>query len=176
MSPRVPGSHNDYKSPEKARVDRVRGTKSVFESAIWIAINNEQQRVGRGREPTATLLHVETRSLMRGGGTQRVGRYRGCLNVWHTGNISLGFMNELLMATAAAFLLHPESFLWTSPFTQMAPTPPGQSFILAWLITNFRECLEFLLCSRADIREPDCSFWDQARWFILLIMDERVSI
>ena len=122
-------SHNDYKSPEKASVDRVRGTKSVFESAIWIAINNEQQRVGRGREPTATLLHVETRSLMRGGGTQRVGRYRGCLNVWHTGNISLGFMNELLMAMAAAFLLHPESFLWTSP---RWPRPLLAS-LLSWL-------------------------------------------
>ena len=64
MSPQVPGPHNDYKSPEKASGDRVRGTKSVFESAIWIAINNEQ-RVGRGRAPTVTLLHLETRSPAR---------------------------------------------------------------------------------------------------------------
>ena len=63
---------------------------------------------------------------------------------------------------------------WILPlnFTQMAPTP-GKPFILTWLITNFRECLEFLLCSRADIKgpDPDCSFWDQGDSFSSLWMN-----
>ena len=172
MSPQVPGSHNDYKSPEKASVDRVRGTKSVFESAIWIAINNEQ-RVGRGREPTATLLHVETRSQRRRDTTSgSLSRMFECLT--HGEYFSSRIYEWVVNGHGCC--IPPSSWILPLNFTQMAPNPPGQSFILAWLITNFRECLEFLLCSRADIREPDCSFWDQARWFILLIMDERVSI
>ena len=61
---------------------------------------------------------------------------------------------------------------WILPlnFTQMAPTP-GKPFILTWLITNFRECSEFLLCSQADIKEPDCSFWDQGDSFSSLWMN-----
>ena len=68
------------------------------------------QRVGRGRAPAATLLHAETRSPVITEERRRVGEYRGCLNVRHE-NISVGFMNELLMTAAGAFLLHPESFL-----------------------------------------------------------------
>lgn len=173
MSPRVPGSHNDYKSPEKARVDRVRGTKSVFESAIWIAINNEQEWAGAG--PWLRHCYMwrpgHQWSLMRGGGGHWTHWACGCLSRMFECLTREYFCRIYEWAVNDRGCCIPSSS-WILPlnFTQMAPTP-GKPFILTWLITNFRECSEFLLCSRADIKEPDCSFWDQGDSFSSLWMN-----
>ena len=166
MSPRVPGSHNDYKSPEKARVDRVRGTKSVFESAIWIAINNEPAS-GQGPSPGCDTVTCRDQVTSDHWGEEESGRISGmfeCSTRAYFCRIYEWAVND------RGWCIPPSSWILPLNFTQMAPTP-GQPFILTWLITNFRECLEFLLCSRADIKEPDCSFWDQGDSFSSLWMN-----
>ncbi len=121
--------------------------------------------MGRGRALPATLLHLETRSP--------VITYQTHWTHWACGCLSRMFecltreyfcrIYEWAVNDCGCCIL---SSSWILPlnFTQMAPTP-GQPFILTWLITNFRECSEFLPCSRADIKEPDCSFWDQGDSF-----------
>lgn len=127
--------------------------------------------MGRGRALAATLLHLETRSPVttdeRGEGTWAGGclsRMFECLTREYFCRIYEWAVNDCGRCIPSS------SWILALNFTQIAPTP-GQPFILTWLITNFRECLEFLLCSRADIKGPDCSFWDQGDSFSSLWMN-----